>query len=71
MSPSGLIWSQDSKKFSVERSDSRKVKDLWVIDALAQPRPKLETYRYSMPGEDIALEEVLVFDVASRERSSR
>jgi len=68
VSPSGLIWSQDSRKFSVERSDARKVKDLWVIDALAQPRPKLETYRYSMPGEDIALEEVLVFDVASRER---
>ena len=68
VSPSGLIWSQDSKKFSVERSDSRKVKDLWVIDSLAQPRPKLEPYRYSMPGEDIAVEELLVFDVASRER---
>jgi dipeptidyl-peptidase 4 len=66
VSPAGLVWSQDSKKFSVERSDSRKVKDLWVIDALAQPRPKLETYRYSMPGEDIPLEEMLVFDVAAR-----
>jgi dipeptidyl aminopeptidase/acylaminoacyl peptidase len=65
--PSGLIWSQDSKKFSVERSDTRKVKDLWVIDSLASPRPKLETYRYSMPGEDIAIEELLIFDVASRQ----
>jgi dipeptidyl-peptidase 4 len=68
VSPSSLIWSQDSKKFSVERSDSRKVKDLWVIDALAQPRPKLETYRYSMPGEDIPLEEVLVFDLAAKSK---
>jgi dipeptidyl aminopeptidase/acylaminoacyl peptidase len=69
VSPSSLIWSQDSKKFSVERSDARKVKDLWVIDALAQPRPKLETYRYSMPGEDIPLEELLVFDVAARSKT--
>ena len=28
------------------------MKDLFVIDVLAQPRPKLETYRYSMPGEE-------------------
>jgi dipeptidyl-peptidase-4 len=66
--PFGLTWSQDSKKFSVERQDARKVKDLWVIDSLAQPRPKLETYRYSMPGEDVALEELVVFDLASRAR---
>jgi len=66
--PSGVTWSQDSKKFTVDRSDSRKVKDLWVIDSLAQPRPKLETYRYSMPGEDIAVGELWVFDVASRQR---
>ena len=26
--------------------------DLWVINALAQPRPTLETYRYAMPGEE-------------------
>lgn len=68
VAPAGLAWSQDSKKFSVERQDSRKVKDLWVIDSLAQPRPKLETYRYSMPGEDLSLEELLVFDLASRQR---
>ena len=66
--PSGVVWSQDSKKFTAERLDSRKVKDLWVIDALAQPRPKLETYRYSMPGEDIAIEELSIFDVATRQR---
>ena len=70
VAPSGLVWSQDSKKFTTERLDSRKVKDLWVIDSLAQPRPKLETYRYSMPGEDIAIEEMWVFDVGSRERTA-
>jgi hypothetical protein len=31
--------------------DSRKVKELWVINSLANPRPTLETYKYEMPGE--------------------
>ena len=34
------------------RSDERKVEDLWVINALANPRPTLETYKYGMPGEE-------------------
>ena len=37
---------------SVTRTDNRKVADLWVINALANPRPTLETYKYGMPGED-------------------
>ena len=40
------------EKFSLVRRDERKVKDLWVINALADPRPTLETYRYAMPGEE-------------------
>jgi dipeptidyl-peptidase 4 len=64
-----LIWSRDSSKFALTRRDSRKVKDLWVIDALAQPRPTLETYRYAMPGEEnIPQTEMWVFDVASKAR---
>ncbi|MBI4905639.1 MAG: S9 family peptidase [Acidobacteria bacterium] len=46
-----ISWSKDSKKFAVVRNDSRKVEPLWVINSLALPRPKLETYRYTMPGE--------------------
>ena len=46
-----IAWSQDSKKFSLVRRDERKVEKLWVINALASPRPKLETYPYGMPGE--------------------
>ena len=46
-------WFKNSKKLYVERQDERKVKDLFVVDVLAQPRPKLQTYRYSMPGEAI------------------
>ena len=46
-----VIWSPDSKHFAIIRTDNRKVKDLWVIDVLAEPRPKLEAYKYHMPGE--------------------
>ncbi len=48
----GRIWfSTDSKKFVTIRTDSREVKDLWVINNAANPRPTLETYKYQMPGE--------------------
>ena len=58
-----LTWSRDSKKFAVVRRDQRKVADLWVIDSLASPRPKLETYRYAMPGEaNVPQSEINVFD---------
>ena len=48
----GVSWSQDNKMFSATRTDSRKVADLWVINALANPRPTLQTYKYGMPGEE-------------------
>src|SRR5207247_6429622 len=64
-----VIWSPDSKKLTLRRRDERKVKDLWVINALANPRPTLETYRYAMPGEEnIDLPEMYVFDLASKKR---
>lgn len=47
-----VTWFKDSKKFYVTRSDSRKVEELWVINVLTQPRPKLETYKYAMPGDE-------------------
>jgi dipeptidyl-peptidase-4 len=46
-------WFKNSKKLYIEREDERKVKDLFVVDVLAQPRPKLQTYRYSMPGNHL------------------
>ena len=59
----GVQWAKDSKKFSTVRTDQRKVADLWVINSLASPRPKLETYRYAMPGEEnVDQQELLVFD---------
>ena len=65
----GIAWAQDSKKFAAVRSDQRKVGDLWVINSLATPRPKLETYRYAMPGEEnVDQQEILVFDRETKAR---
>jgi dipeptidyl aminopeptidase/acylaminoacyl peptidase len=46
-----VYWSPNSKNFALLRTDNRKVKDLWVINSIAEPRPTLETYKYQMPGE--------------------
>jgi len=64
-----ISWSRDSKKFALIRRDSRKVKQLWVINALANPRPTLQTYRYAMPGDvDIPQSSLEIFDVASKSK---
>jgi dipeptidyl aminopeptidase/acylaminoacyl peptidase len=63
----GASWSQDSRRFSMLRTDQRKVADLWVINALATPRPTLETYKYGMPGEENQPQQELhVFSVATK-----
>ena len=63
----GVMWSPNSKHFVVSRTDSRNVKDLWVINSIAEPRPTLETYKYHMPGEKEApIREMMVFDMASK-----
>lgn len=60
-----ITWSHDSKFFAMTRSDSRKVKDLWVVKTLTSPRPTLETYKYHMPGEKEApIDELLIFNLA-------
>ena len=64
--PAQIFWSPDSKHFAMSRSDMRKVKDLWVINSLADPRPTLETYKYMIPGEKEApIEQLLVFDLTT------
>jgi dipeptidyl-peptidase-4 len=45
-------WSKDSKGFSMSRRDSRDVKELFLVNSLSTPRPKLERYKYAMPGEE-------------------
>ncbi|MEJ7911917.1 MAG: DPP IV N-terminal domain-containing protein [Chitinophagaceae bacterium] len=60
-------WSPDSKHFVIQRNDNRAVKDLWVINSIAEPRPTLETYKYGMPGEkEVAVSQVLLFDADTK-----
>ena len=45
-------WSPDSKAFAIIRNDQRKVKELFLVNSLAAPRPTQSAYRYAMPGEE-------------------
>ena len=62
-----VVWSADSKKFAINRTDLREVKDLWVINSTANPRPTLETYKYPMPGDkEVGTDMIQIFDFASK-----
>ena len=57
-----VTWSPDGKSFSFVRRDQRKVKDLFLVNVLAQPRPVLIHYKYTMPGEeDVTRSELWTF----------
>ena len=63
------VWSPDSRYFATIVSDERHLKDLWVINALAEPRPTLETYKYQMPGEkESPIEHLYIFDMQDNSR---
>src|SRR5262249_10305100 len=47
-----VTWAKDSKAFSVMRTDTRNVKELYLVNSLATPRPTLETDKYTMHGEE-------------------
>ena len=64
-----IHWAQDGSRFALVREDDRKVPELWTIHNLARPRPELETYSYSMPGEaSTPVEQVEIFTPATRQR---
>ena len=59
-------WFKDSKHIYVVREDSRKLKDMFVINSLTK-RPTLETYRYEMPGEkDLCQYELWIIDIEKK-----
>ena len=65
--PAFVRWSPDSKYFALVRTDSRKVKELWVINSVADPRPTLESYKYMMAGEKEApVDHLYLFDAAAK-----
>jgi dipeptidyl aminopeptidase/acylaminoacyl peptidase len=58
----GAVWSPDSKAFAITRQDQRKVRELYLVNALVDPRPVLTSYAYGMPGEDnVAQMELYVY----------
>ena len=60
-------WSSDSKAFYITRTDSRNIKDLYLVDSIATPRPKLEQYAYPMPGEEnIRKTELYTYDAEKK-----
>ena len=59
----GIVWSPDSKHFAVSRTDSREIKELWVINSVDSKRPRLETYKYQMPGEPSPKEYLYLYSV--------
>jgi len=61
-------WFEDESKFYVNRSDARKVKELFVIDDLST-RLEVEIYKYAMPGDqDVPQEYLSIFEVPSKKR---
>jgi dipeptidyl-peptidase-4 len=62
-----VYWSPDSKHFALIRNDVRNVKELWVVNSVADPRPTIETYKYWMPGEkESPISYVLLFNNATK-----
>ena len=62
-----ILWSPNGKQFILTRKDDRDISDLWVIHSVGTGRPKLETYKYMMPGEkDTTREELYIFDFATK-----
>jgi dipeptidyl-peptidase-4 len=66
-----VAWSPDSRRFAMIKDDQREVKDLFVINSVAEPRPTLEKYKYHMPGEKEAPQyELHIFDVEDKEQKT-
>lgn len=63
-----VTWSKDSRRFYVSRFDSRKVKELFLVNSLTEPRPSLLTYKYAMPGEpEVTQTELFAYDPDKKE----
>lgn len=51
VAPADAVWLPDNKRFYIVRKDNRKVKTMSVVNSLAWDRPRLETYKYQLPGD--------------------
>lgn len=66
-----VTWSADSKFFYISRNDSRGLKELWLVDSIAQPRPALQKYPYPMPGEDAVRKTELWYGDVSKKAATK
>jgi len=68
--PPELLWSPDSSRILTYRLDERRVRSLYLIQAVPgndTVRPKLYDYRYALPGDEIIPElELRVIDLRQR-----
>jgi dipeptidyl aminopeptidase/acylaminoacyl peptidase len=70
--PPNLRWSPDSRRILTNRIDERGVKPISLLQNVPEDgslRPKTWTWRYSMPGEPDAMQQLMIFDVATGART--
>lgn len=61
-------WIPNTHCFYAVREDNRKVGDQWVIDALAMPYPKLDTYKAELAGDkNVTQYELIIGNADTRE----
>lgn len=65
-----VLWSPNGQRFAMIKTDARKVRELFVIHDLKNPRPELETYKYQMPGEqNMPQDELHIFDFSDKSQT--
>lgn len=63
-----ITWFANSQSFYAVRSDNRKVKNLYVINSLTNPRPSLNQYPYVMAGDEAVTQyELSIFHADTQE----
>lgn len=70
--PPTLRWSPDSRRILTHRIDERAVKPISLLQNVPEDgslRPRAWTWRYSMPGEPAAMQQLLIFDVVTGART--
>ncbi len=60
------LWSPDSRYFVTTHTADSILSKMWVINSLGNPRPKLETYYYQMPGEETPVTTMELFDFENK-----
>ncbi len=62
------VWFSDSQNIYCLRKDKRKLKDLFLIHSLSDPRPTLELYKYAMAGDkELPRFHISIIDIKSGE----